>query len=185
MFKTRIKRNGLQSFALAVLVLTSLVLAGCGYHVVGKGSSSLFTNIKTMAIPVFVNETRRADVESTLTNAIVDEFVNIVEITNAEKAEVVLEGVITGYTLGAVSYTGRDVANEYRLTVVLSLRLVRRAAEGGEDEILWEARNLSDYEDFTVDGSDIAATRDGEKEAFEKLADDVARLVREHMLEGF
>lgn len=154
-------------------------IGGCGYHVVGKGDSSLFTDMKSMAIPVFDNDTRRADIESTLTHAVVDEFINLVEITEADKAEAVLEGRVIGYSLGAVSFTGKDVVNEYRLTVVLSLRLVR----GGE--VIWEDKRLSDYEDFIVDSSDIAATREAEEDAFEKLADDMARLVREHMLEGF
>lgn len=184
MFSTQ-RRGGLPRFVLAVVILTALVLAGCGYHVVGKGGGSLFTGIKTMAIPVFVNETRRADVESTLTSAIVDEFINTVELTLADKAEVVLEGVVTGYSLSAVSYTNKDVANEYRLTVTLTLRLVRRGVQGAQDEIVWEAKNLSDHEDFVVDGSDISATRDAEEDAFEKLADDMARLVREYMIEGF
>jgi len=138
-----------------------------------------------MAIPVFANDTRRADVESTVTNAIVNEFINMVDITDRDKAEVVLIGRVTGYSLGPVSYTGRDVANEYRLTVVLSLRLVRRVEGGKEEEVLWEDKSLSDYEDFIVDGSDVAATRDAEEDAFEELVKDVARLVRERMIEGF
>ncbi len=181
-----IKKNHTVRFVLALLTLILLAAGGCGYHVAGKGGDSFFTGIRSMAIPIFTNQARRADIESTMTNAIVNEFVNVVDIVGVADAEVVLEGVIVNYSLSTVSYTGRDVANEYRLTVVLSLRLLRRGGgEGQKDEVLWENSRLTDYEDFTVSSSDIAATRDAEEVAYRKLAKDMARLVREYMIEGF
>ncbi|VAV82401.1 hypothetical protein MNBD_DELTA01-902 [hydrothermal vent metagenome] len=180
-----IKKYRTSKFVLAVLALTLFVAGGCGYHVAGKGGNSFFTGIHSMAIPVFTNQTRRADVESTITNAIVDEFVNAVDIRSVASADVVLEGIVVNYSLNTVSYTGRDVANEYRLSVVLSLRLVRRGGEGQKDEVLWEDARLTDYEDFIVSSSDVAATRDAEEVAFKKLSKDMARLVREYMIEGF
>ncbi len=170
---------------LATLILILFVAGGCGYHVVGKGGNAFFADIDSMAIPVFTNETRRADVESTITSAIVDQFVNAVDIKSVASAAVILEGVVVGYSLSPVSYTGRDVANEYRLSVVLSLRLVRKGTGGQKDEVLWEDARLSDYEDFVVSSSDVAATRDAEEVVFEKLVKDIARLVRENMMEGF
>jgi len=170
---------------LATLILTLFIAGGCGYHVVGKGGNAFFADIDSIAIPVFTNETRRAGAESTITNAIVDEFLNVVDIKSVASAAVVLEGAVVNYSLSPVSYTGRDVANEYRLSVELSLRLVRRGTDGQKDEVLWEDARLRDYEDFIVSSSDVAATRDAEEEVFEKLAKDIARLVRENMMEGF
>ncbi len=170
---------------LATLFLTLFIAGGCGYHVVGKGGDAFFADIDSMAIPVFINETRRANAESTITNAIVDQFVNAVDIKSVASAAVVLEGTVVDYSLSPVSYTGRDVANEYRLSVVLSLRLVRKGVDGQDDEVLWEDARLRDYEDFIVSSTDVSATRDAEEVVFEKLSKDIARLVRENMMEGF
>lgn len=182
---TTIKKYHAAKLVVALLTLTLFAAGGCGYHVAGKGGDSFFAGIRSMAIPVFTNQTRRADIESTMTNDIVNEFINLVNMSEVKDADVVLEGVILDYSLRTVSYTGRDVANEYRLTVVLSLRLVRKGAEGQKDEVLWENTRLTNYEDFTVSSSNIAATRDAEQVAYNKLAKDMARLVREYMIEGF
>src|ERR1700689_2930107 len=49
------------------VVLTATVLAGCGYHVVGR-SSSLPSGWKTIAIPAFVNRTTHYRIEQRFTS---------------------------------------------------------------------------------------------------------------------
>lgn len=133
--------------------------------------------VTELRIPVFVNETSKPDIEGPMTTAFVSEMVNTVRINY--RSDAVMTGVIKEYKLLPVSYTGTDVNLEYRLTVTLSVKINR-----GE-EVLWKDENIVDYEDFTADSSDVAATEDAERAALKKLSRDTARLVKERILTGF
>jgi len=164
-------------FALTVFCVLSAV-TGCGYHIAGKGGR-MPGEIREVAIPVFVNMTNKPDIESIISSAFAKEFVTTVDVRDAAGPE--LRGAILSYGLSPVSYTKNDVVQEYRLSVTLSLSLV----EKGGGKVLWEDRNVRDYEDFIVSTTDVTATEEAEIAAFRKLSKDVARLVKERMLENF
>jgi len=180
-----------------LLAALAVVLAGCGYHVAGKGGE-MPGGVTEVSIPVFENRTAKPDIEGVITGAFVNEFNTTVNVTGSAPA--VLTGVVKEYNLNAVSYTKSDVNQEYRLTVVLDLVLTVPAREDGEEdveyvevdedgrevrEVLWKDHHVTDYEDFVVNPSDINATRDAEQTALEKIAEDTARLVKERMLGDF
>ncbi|MBI5560934.1 MAG: hypothetical protein HY883_06630 [Deltaproteobacteria bacterium] len=154
---------------------------GCGYHTLGKGDNPALSGINSLAIPVFKNDTYRPDVESVITTAIVDEFVNIFDVADSGRADAVLYGTVIAYELTPVSYSSKAVIREYRLTIVISIKVLRKS----DGVVLWEDKNIRDYEDFTVDTDALMATKDAERSALVKISSDTARLVREHMLEGF
>ncbi len=156
-----------------------LFLGGCGYHVAGKGGA-LPGGVTTLSIPVFANTTGKPDIEFTLSSAFVSEFVNTVNIVDKD-AQAVMQGSIKSYTLTPISFAKNDITQEYRLTVTLAIRIVREETL----EVVWEDDNVVDYEDFSVNIGDVAATRDRETAALKKLSKDTARLVKERMLEGF
>lgn len=158
------------------VVLCAAMLAGCGYHVAGKGGQ-MPGSATIVSIPVFVNETSKPNIESVVTGAFVDTFVNTVSI--AGSADVVMKGVIKSYVLTPVSFTRSDVNQEYRLYVVMTITLSRGS------EVLWSDGNITDYEDFAVNQADVTATKEAEGKALAKIALDTARLVKENMLSGF
>ncbi|MBI5234759.1 MAG: hypothetical protein HY886_00715 [Deltaproteobacteria bacterium] len=158
------------------VVLCVVMLVGCGYHVAGKGGR-MPGNATAVSIPVFVNETSKPNIESVVTGAFVDAFVNTVFITGS--ADVVMKGIIKSYALAPVSYTRSDVNQEYRLTVVMAITLSRGS------ETLWSAANITNYKDFAVNQADVTATKEAEDKALAKIATDTARLVKENMLSGF
>ena len=159
----------------ALVLIAALLFAGCGYHIAGRGAA-LPGGVTEMRVPVFSNETAKPDIEGPMTEAFVAEMVNTVRVSY--RSEIVMTGVITGYDLKPVSFTGSDVNIEYRLTITLSVDIKR-----GED-VLWKDENITDYEDFPVNALDVAATEDAERAAMRKLARDTARLVKERMLTG-
>ncbi len=165
-----------------LLIALSGALSGCGYHVAGKGGS-MPGGITTISIPFFQNNTKRPDVETVLTTAIVDEFINTasLQVVKSGEGEATLIGSVTSYTLTAVSFDSTDVTQEYRLSVAVDLKLVR----GSDERALWERKGLADYEDFKVTALDVDATKAAEREAFTKMAKDLARLIKEQMVEDF
>ncbi|MEE8574637.1 MAG: LptE family protein [Thermodesulfobacteriota bacterium] len=169
----------------ALLLLIAALLTSCGYHVAGRGGSVNFTGelpggITSLSIPIFTNVTRKAGVEAVMSTAFVDEFIATVDIKKTNEADARLVGIVKAYDLGPVSYSRTEVVKEYRLTVVLSVRLIR-ASDG---KIIWKDNNVSEYEDFSAVIMDVAATKDAERMALSEIALDLARRVRERILEG-
>ncbi|MBI5901872.1 MAG: hypothetical protein HZB84_00075 [Deltaproteobacteria bacterium] len=138
--------------------------------------------IKSVSIPVFTNTTAKPDIESILTSAFVNEFITTIEVK--EKSDALMQVTIKSYTLTPVSYTKSDVNQEYRLTVVLSVRLYKKENDA-PGKLLWSDENIVDREDYIVNSLDVSATRDRETEALKKLAKDTARLTKERILEDF
>jgi len=163
---------------LFVLCLTALSLTGCGYHIAGK-SGTMPEGITALTIPVFTNSTTKPDIEGLMTGAFVTEFVTTLNVR--EDAASQMKGIITSYVLKGVSFTSKDITQEYRLTVGVSVT-VRDKKDG---HLIWEDRGITDYEDYKVDTADVTRTEEIEIEAFKKLSKDMARKIKERMLEGF
>lgn len=162
-------------------LLVCVFVAGCGYHVSGgRGDTSkaLGFELSSVAVPVFKNETLRAGVEGVITNALVDELVNTIEVKHMAGAEAVIKGVVKSYELSARSFDVADVVSEYRLKVTYSINIFRVA----DDTLLWHDNNVSAYADFLVDTSSVAITKDRESMALSEIARESARLVRERMV---
>lgn len=168
-----------QEIKIYLILLTALT--ACGYHIAGKGGG-MPGNIATISIPFLKNQVQKPDVETVITTSLVDEFVKsgIVKVVE-EDADAVLNGTITGYDLTPVSFNKNDVIQEYRLTIKLDISLVRKS----DGKVLWEGKNITDYEDFKVTTTDVTATKSAELDAVKKMAKDTARLIKERMLEDF
>lgn len=162
----------------AALFLLVAALSGCGYHISGK-TGRMPGKIENLTIPIFENRTAKPDIESALTVAFVEEFVTTVSVHRG--AAHVMHGVITSYELTPVSFTKSDISQEYRLTVVMDLSIENKTS----GKVIWKEEKVTDYEDFTVNISDVTETTESEAAALKKLARDTARLVKERMLERF
>lgn len=82
---------------LTAAALCVCLMAGCGYHVVGR-NSALPSSWHTLAIPIFVNRTPTYRIEQTVTNAVIHEFLTRTKyriVPRAEGADAVLRGEIT------------------------------------------------------------------------------------------
>ena len=158
------------------IIIFLLAFVGCGYHIAGKGGK-MPGDLASLNIPVFANAAQKTNIEAIVTNAFVEEMVTTVKV--GSDGEGTLQGVIRSYSLSAVSYSKSDVNQEYRLTVVLAVSILKNGA------IIWQDDNISDYEDFAVNTANVTATKEAEEAALKKLAKDTARIVKERLLENF
>ena len=96
-----------------VLVLV-LLFPSCGYHLVGYGSA-LPSHIRTVAIPVFKNTSPEPDIHRDATDIIRRIFITDgrLKLVDTSKADLLIRGTLTDYQLRAVSFSGKDVAEEY------------------------------------------------------------------------
>ena len=110
---------------LAGLVLIAVLSSGCGYHTAGH-VTTIPTNVQTIAIPAFVNQTQTYKIEQTLTAAVVREMVtrtryHIVN-SSTDPADATLSGTVLSTSTAPLTYdsqTGRAAS----VLVTVSMKL--------------------------------------------------------------
>jgi outer membrane lipopolysaccharide assembly protein LptE/RlpB len=162
-----------------VSIFTVLVV-GCGYQLVGK-ETHLPPNIRSLAIPTFVNQTFEPGIEIPFTQGFLKEFIQDrrVKVTGRNEADSVLEGVIKSFRIHAVSFDRSGVALEYQASGVIDLTLRKR-----NGEILWIEKDLSDYRVYRT-SANILVTESNKAAAIELLARFMAERIRNRFFYNF
>jgi outer membrane lipopolysaccharide assembly protein LptE/RlpB len=146
---------------LVVLVLFS---AGCGYRFTADSGTRLAAG-QTVWVPYFKNATVYSSASVALKRAIFDQFAeqrNIMPAASPEQGDLLLEGTLTGYGIGAVSYSATDAIMEYRLTITADITVHRRG-DAKNTRPLWKGA-LSAWQDYPV-GPTIELQRSSEDAA--------------------
>ncbi|MGH7413087.1 MAG: LPS assembly lipoprotein LptE [Candidatus Rokuibacteriota bacterium] len=128
-----------------LLILAAGIPAGCGYGFRGN----LPGHIKTVAVPMFKNNTVAAGLENTITSAVISAFSNggRLRVVPVEQADSILEGEIVGYQIDGAGFDRNANVQAYHLRVVLNVafRDVR------QNKMLWQ-ESLTQTSDFQVQG---------------------------------
>ena len=174
--------------AASTLALGGLTLPGCGYALAGRGSF-LPADITSVGIPVLINSTTFFEMEQVLSEKIRAEFISRGKYRvqpEAAGADAVLTGEIRGVTVQPVGFTDQQLASRYQFTV--SLRVAFTETRTGK--VLWSDEGLTFREEYELaTRSNVAiqgaAFLDQERNAFDRIAVDVARTVVTAILEAF
>lgn len=166
----------------SLLVLALLACWGCGYTLVGQGSS-LPPNIKVVAFTTLENRTSQVELEQRFSAAIARELVSRgrfrVQASTAG-ADAELSGAMLAFDLYPVAFDAQGRATNYqvRATARVSLKTLP------DGKPLWEnpAFTFRDNYEFAA----TAATyTDLENDAIDRVADRFAQSLVTSMLEGF
>lgn len=106
--------------ALLLLALAALALAGCGY-----GTHSLYrSDIRTVYVKTFDNDTYRRQLEVSLTRDVINEIKLRTPLTfaPADEADSVLSGTIVGADVSTVVKSAKDVVLLQRARVSVRFR---------------------------------------------------------------
>jgi outer membrane lipopolysaccharide assembly protein LptE/RlpB len=169
---------------LTLLSLTLIVAtAGCGYHT-GGHAVQLPENVKTIAVPAFVNETNTYRIEQMLTLSVVREFTTRTHyhILNdpSEAADATLRGTVVSASSTPLTYntaTGQAAS----VLVVVSMRVSLTDRQG---KALYENPSYLFREQYEV-SQDLASFFEEDSPAFRRLSQDFARTLVSNILEGF
>jgi outer membrane lipopolysaccharide assembly protein LptE/RlpB len=161
-----------------------LVLAGCGYHTAGH-ATTLPQDVKTIAVPAFVNQTQTYRIEQTLTSAVVREFVTRTNYHMSNQAidpmaDATLRGTVFSTNLTPLTYdsqTGR--ASSVLVTVGVKVSLTDR-----QGKVLFQNPSYVFREQYEV-ASEISSFFEEDSPAFNRLSRDFARSLVSNVLEGF
>jgi outer membrane lipopolysaccharide assembly protein LptE/RlpB len=170
-------------FLISICLTCSLALTGCGYHTAGH-AAQLPENVKTIAVPAFVNETNTYRIEQMLTSSVVREFTTRTHyhILNdpGEAADATLRGTVVSASSTPLTYnptTGQAAS----VLVVVSMR-VALTDRGGK--VLYQNPAYVFREQYEV-SQDLTSFFEEDSPAFRRLSQDFARTLVSNILEGF
>ncbi|MBI5426861.1 MAG: hypothetical protein HZA02_01130 [Nitrospinae bacterium] len=160
---------------LAVLFL----LAGCGYHLVGTGSGSLPSYIKTLSIPVFVNASPEPEIQIEMTRAIREAFINDgrLKVVGDEKAHLLMKGKVISYELRPVAFSQKDVASEYWVLLGVEIEMTDEVKK--KPYLKQKFNTRWDYKSTTSVTSSEVARQEALNQAYRDLANRLVSIVIE------
>lgn len=181
--RTRLFHVRVSTFLLITLCLCGVVLASCGYHVAGRGSR-LPSEIKTVAVPAFVNQTTRYRIEQRLTEAVVRELLNRTKyrvVPDPANADAALFGEVTHIESNAVLF---DAATGRATTMVVTVKMRVRMEEVATKKTLWRNDAFVFREQFEI-STDVASFFEEQDPALGRLAREFAATLVSALLENF
>ena len=166
--------------AIGVLAAAIAAFAGCGYHLARRGTE-IPADVRTLAIPVFENQTYEPGVEDLVTDALIQEFHrhHWVRIVAARDADAVLNGIVRDFTTIPIAFATVDFAVEYRASAKCSI--VLKSKDG---KTLWRDDDVSVDEDYRAN-PDIFQSEGNKRRAIQQLAADLAEEVHDRIFNGF
>jgi outer membrane lipopolysaccharide assembly protein LptE/RlpB len=136
----RTPNSELRTFSRLFLIIWIVLLAACGYQMVGK-ETHIPSGLNSVAIPTFVNQTFEPGIEVPITQGFLKEFIQDrrVKVLDRGEADSVLEGVIKSFNIYSVAYDRSGLATEYQTSIVIDLTLKKRTGE-----VLWVMKDFSE-----------------------------------------
>jgi outer membrane lipopolysaccharide assembly protein LptE/RlpB len=164
-------------------VVLCLGLTGCGYHTAGH-AVTIPENVRTIAIPSFVNQTETYKIEQILTAAVVREMVTRTHyhIINqaSDSADATLHGTVTSTYTSPLTYdsqTGRAAS----VLVVVGMKVSLTDRQG---KILYENPSYVFREQYQV-SRELSSFFEEDSPALQRLSNSFARTLVSNILEGF
>jgi lipopolysaccharide assembly LptE-like protein len=169
--------------------MLGLMTSSCGYHFTPVGGIVPPT-AKTIAIPVFVNNTMEPYVDVEVTKAVVDEFLSDgrLAVVSIESADLILRGKVTRFELTPASYTADSHVQSYNVSIGVSLTI----EDAKTQKVLLKDEGVGSVfiSSYTVAISpasivDITSTKIAKDAAVKNACKNLASTVRSKVLEGF
>ena len=171
--------KALRRIGLALLVAS----AGCGYHTTGH-TAQIPENVKTIAVPAFINQTRTYRIEQLLTSSVVSEFTmrTHYHILNdpSEAADATLRGTVLSASSTPLTYnSATGQAASVLVVVSMSVSLTDR-----QGKVLYQNPSYLFREQYEV-SQDLTSFFQEDSPAFQRLSRDFAQTLVSNILEGF
>jgi outer membrane lipopolysaccharide assembly protein LptE/RlpB len=131
---------------LTCLFMAAITAFGCGYHF--QQAARLPGDAKRLYVDIFENRTNQAGLETTVTNAVVFEFVKRGEtdmVKEPSQADLIMKGVIHSVQVSTAATRNKDAAGERQVTITLDVRLLQQ-----DGKVVWSASGLKDGDAYVV-----------------------------------
>jgi len=168
---------------LPLILSMAIALAGCGYHTAGH-ATRLPASVRSIAVPMFVNQTQTYRIEQILTRDVVREFLSRshYQVVNnpGESSDAVLKGTVISAQAAPLTYdaqTGRISSAVVTVSMKVSL-----ADHSGH--ILFENPNYTFRQQYQV-SREVTSFFEEETPALQRMSQDFARTLVSDIMEAF
>jgi outer membrane lipopolysaccharide assembly protein LptE/RlpB len=166
-----------------LFLLAAITTLGCGYHTAGH-ATRLPASMRTIAVPMFINQTQTYRIEQILTRDVVREFLarTHYQITNdaGQSADVVLKGTVISAHASPLTYdaqTGR--ISSAVVTVSMKVSLIDHTGH-----TFFENQNYTFRQQYQV-SREVTSFFEEETPALQRMSQDFARTLVGDILEAF
>jgi hypothetical protein len=171
----------LHGIKVVAIFLSVLLVAGCGYRF-SPGGEYIDKKIRTVFVDNFANKTSEANVENTIRNSFIDQFIiggRLALVDRREKADAVFKGSVNSIVTSPLSYQRTGLASGERLTVAMELVF----EEEDTHKLIWNNKNFTATQDYTF--TDLNTRDTNRRNALIKLSNDSAEKAYRLMMSGF
>lgn len=181
-----LKANGQVAFKrAAVLVLWMTVallflLSACGYHFASR-NPELGPDFKTIAVPIFTNDTSESTLEKVFTKSFRDEFIlnSNLALVSVRQADLVLKGRVKAISTSVVSYREPEESIESRVRISISVNCENTKS----GQVIWKS-SMSYYQEYFQNPDPIITLQNRQK-AIEFVASYLAEEVHQRLAARF
>ncbi len=173
--KPKKKNNWLLPFS-----ISCFLFSGCGYHLVGTGSS-LPPHLKTISIPVFKNTSSQPEIHRELTSAVLETFINDgrLKVVKKDAADLIMDATLTYYQKRNVAFGSQDLVSNIIVEVEIDLTITDQI----KNKIFMKEKFKTQWDYIST--SDIAATERARLEALDLGFQDLGRRLASLLIDQF
>ena len=164
-----------------VVMAMAITVAACGYSFRGK-QNNLPSDIDTVAIPVFKNNTGEERIEVGVTDEVIFQFTKsqMLSIVSKSEADAILYGTVEKIETDDVALTTDETSRSQKVLLTVSAKLVRR----DNGNLLWQNKRLVQRRIFNV-GDTPQITSQNKVTAINEAAKDLAQTLHDSVFENF
>lgn len=172
---------------LSVCCLLIGLLAGCGYHLVGR-ASNLPPDIAEIYVAPLENATPRTQLEQILTQALAEELVTrrrFKVVNGEEEADAILRGTVLTFDVRPVTFDAEGLADSFEISITADMKFQRVPTQPDEEgEVIWSNTRYVFREDYALEEEGVGYF-DRETLAIEETSVRFAETLVTDLLEGF
>ena len=160
-----------------LLLLMGAALSACGYQVTGLKSTNLPKHIQSLAIPVFENTSPEPTIQRSFTEELRRAFINDgrLQLAGENRADLVMKGALTGYSIRAVAFDANDIATEYWVYLNATVKVTDRTE--GTVHLDQKLRTRWDYRATGSVTSSEASRQEALSQAYRELSERLVSLL--------
>jgi hypothetical protein len=169
-----------RALRLVLLAWAAAACFSCGYHF--QQQARLPGDAKSLYVDIFENRTNQAGLETTVTNAVVFEFIKRGEtdmVKEPSQADLIMKGVIRSVEIRTVATRNKDAAGERQVNIVLDVRLVQQ-----NGNVVWTANGLRDGDAYVV-GADKFLNEDRQRAVLAVVSTRIAERIYNRFTDNF
>jgi hypothetical protein len=171
-----------------ILVLATVwllaTLTSCGYNLTPVGGI-VPQGAKTIAIPVFINNTVEPYIDVDVTQAVVEEFLTDgrLKVVSTDAADLVLRGKVTKFVLTPQTYSIDPYVLSYNVSIFVTVTII----DGKTQKVILQDSGVGTIfnSSYGVTLGDITQTKIAKSAAITNACKDLASTLRSRVLEGF